>query len=576
MSNSKVLIIDDDTSVLHTFCKYLDMHGYAACGAKDYDSALDMLSKEQVDVVFSDIFLKERTGIDILKEIKSRGLQSPVIMITGEPDIETASASVRLGAFDYITKPVREDAFIEVTKRAIQYKTFLEEKAVIEREKERYRSHMEAVFQSVEDAIVTVDNGMQVTQVNAAFENICRANSIIGKTPSQIRNKCSLQCWSVFEDALKTRNFIREYRIECEHAGNPQQVVLLNVTPLRDGEGNQIGGVMVIRDISRLSLLEEVLQDRNKAYDIIGRDKKMQDIYTLLDNLRDMETTVLITGPSGTGKELVARAVHYSGIRSNKPFVVVNCSALSENLLESELFGHVKGAFTGAVKDKVGRFQLANHGTLFLDEIGDISSRVQLKLLRVLEAREFERVGDPTPIKMDVRIISATNQDLREKVKRGEFREDLYYRLKVVEIKVPQLKDRRDDIPLLVDHYLSVFNNRFNRRISGLSKEADKIFMEYDWPGNIRELIHVLEHAFVVCKGHVIEATDLPPEIKENPCDRFPHVHQRRAAHITREDILDALGNTGWNKVQTARVLGICRAHLYKKMKDYDIHSAAE
>jgi transcriptional regulator with GAF, ATPase, and Fis domain len=207
----------------------------------------------------------------------------------------------------------------------------------------------------------------------------------------------------------------------------------------------------------------------------------MQEIYTLLENLKDIDTTVLITGASGTGKELVARAVHYGGTRAHRPFVVVNCSALAESVLESELFGHVKGAFTGAIRDKEGRFQLADHGTIFLDEIGDISPSIQLKLLRVLENKEIERVGDATPIKLDVQLISATNADLRDKVRKGEFREDLFYRLKGVEIHLPALTDRRDDIPLLASHFLSVPQKRFHKEISSLSERVEKIFMDYPW-----------------------------------------------------------------------------------------------
>jgi len=302
-------------------------------------------------------------------------------------------------------------------------------------------------------------------------------------------------------------------------------------------------------------------------------------VFSLIDNVKDIDTTVLITGPSGTGKELVARAIHYGGLRADAPFVVVNCSALAENLLESELFGHVKGAFTGAVKDKVGRFQLAAHGTIFLDEIGDISPMIQLKLLRVLETKEFERVGDPTPIRADVRIISATNRDLKQRVKDGLFREDLYYRLKVVEINTPPLSERREDIPLLVEHFLALFNERFNKRIQDISKGVGTFFMEYDWPGNIRELRHMLEHAFVMCQGPVIEVEHLPNETRTylagSVVDRTPGVI-RVPHHLRKEDVEAALKKAGWNKVQTANLLGISRPTLYKMMRDYNIGNGIE
>lgn len=575
MLSRNILIIDDESSVVRTFIAYLNKHGYTAFGADSCESALDILSKHQVDVIFADIFLGEHSGIDFLKEIKTRGVKCPVVMITGEPDIETASASVRLGAFDYVTKPINKETFIRITKHAIQYKAFLDEKAVIENENERFRSHLEAIFMSVEDAIVTADNDMTIVRANSSLERICRMNQVAGERITDIKNKCGLKCWGVFGDALKTKNYIREYRINCEHALNPGQTVLLNVTPLKDREDRHIGGLMIVRDITRLSSLEEELQGKRQTYGIIGRNRVMKDIFKLIDSLKDMDTMVLVTGPSGTGKELVARAIHYCGPRADKPFITVNCSALAENLLETELFGHVKGAFTNAVQDKAGRFQLAEHGTIFLDEIGDISPKIQLKLLRVLETKEFERVGDSNPLKADVKIITATNQDLREKVKRGEFREDLYYRLKVVEIKMPPLKERRDDIPLLVEHYLAGFNQRFNKGIVCISKEVEELFLNYDWPGNIRELIHVLEHAFVVCRTQVIEIGHLPQEIREylskGCCVR--RGYEGRVKNISREEITDALEKAGWNKARAARSLGISRPNLYKKMKDNNIRN---
>ncbi|MBT3260359.1 MAG: sigma-54-dependent Fis family transcriptional regulator, partial [Deltaproteobacteria bacterium] len=209
--------------------------------------------------------------------------------------------------------------------------------------------------------------------------------------------------------------------------------------------------------------------------------------------------TVLITGESGTGKELVAEALHYKGGRNHKPLVKVNCSALSDNLLESELFGHIKGSFTGAVKDRIGRFQMADGGTILLDEIGDMPPKIQVKLLRVLQEKTFERVGESTSIKVDVRVVACTNQALREKIEQGEFREDLYYRLNVVEICVPPLRERKEDIPFLIDHFVKKFNKNINKDIFGISTDVQKVFMDYSWPGNVREMEHALEHAFILC-----------------------------------------------------------------------------
>jgi len=293
-----------------------------------------------------------------------------------------------------------------------------------------------------------------------------------------------------------------------------------------------------------------------------------------LEDLANLDTAVLVTGESGTGKELVARALHYSGNRAFKPFVTVNCSALAESLLESELFGHVRGAFTGAIKDKQGRFQAANGGTILLDEIGDISPMIQLKLLRVLQEKEFEYVGSSTPQKINVRVIASTNKDLKEKVKQGEFRQDLYYRLKVVEVALPPLRERLEDLPLLVDHFRCTYNERFNKRIEDISNEVLNIFMNYSWPGNVRELEHVMEHAFVLCHGTTITMKHLPADIRnfEQINDR-PQIKPQIKKQSGGQDILDALNKTGGNKAKTARLLGISRQTIYRKINNQEYNN---
>lgn len=575
MRGARILIIDDEEGIRTTFCAFLAKEGYTAWAVPDYPKAMEALANSPFDLVFTDIILGTHSGIDVLKEIKAQAYRCPVIMITGAPDIDTAAASVRLGAFDYLSKPIKRETLVRVTKHALQHKALHDEKQFIEAEKERYRLHLEAVFRSVEDAIVTVDNHRRITQVNDAFERICglQAHEVIGEQCVAGKRLCGRMCCEVLKQSLDSRHVIHEYRIECGHPDRSNQVVILNVSPLRDSSEQQIGAVMIIRDVTRLSLLEKELQERNQLHGIIGSNRKMQEVFDLLDNLKEIDTTVLVTGPSGTGKELVARAIHFGGNRAARPFVVVNCSALAESLLESELFGHVKGAFTGAIKDKIGRFQMANHGSVFLDEIGDISPKIQLKLLRFLENKEFERVGDSTPVKVDVQVITATNLNLIEKVARGEFREDLYYRLKVVEIKLPPLAQRREDIPLLTGHYTHVLNNRFGRHITGVSPDVEKLFMEYPWPGNIRELIHALEHAFVVCKRPVIELDDLPPEIRDHCASARA---SRKPPGAQRDRIFHAIEQAGGNKAKAARLLGISRQTIYRKIREYQDGNSPE
>jgi transcriptional regulator with GAF, ATPase, and Fis domain len=346
-------------------------------------------------------------------------------------------------------------------------------------------------------------------------------------------------------------------------------MVLLTSSPLTDTEDRFLGAVLVIRDITRLTDLERELRERHHYHNIIGKSPGMQKIYRLLEDLADAETTVLITGESGTGKELVARALHYGGGRATKPLIKVNCSALAENLLESELFGHVKGAFTGAIRDKQGRFEAADGGSILLDEIGDVSARIQLKLLRVLQERELERVGDSTPIEVDVRVIAVTNRDLKEKVRLGEFREDLYYRLKVIEVALPPLRERREDIPFLVEHFVSQFNERFKKNIVGVSDGVLRRLMGYQWPGNVRELEHAIEHAFVLCHGRTIMEDHLPVEIQGEPGAREPSPSQKASG--ARESVVEALARTGWNKAKAARLLGVSRQTIYRQIARYGL-----
>jgi PAS domain S-box-containing protein len=565
-----ILIIDDEESIRFAFQKHLSKEGYAVLTAESYDLALEAISNTDFDVIFADIILPGHSGIDILREVKNKGLPCPVVIITGKPNIDTSAEAVRSGAFDYLTKPIRKETLLRVTHRAWNHKSLMDEKERIETEKERYRHNLKAIFGSLKDAVITVDAEMRVIEANESTRSICGLSpqEITGEIFPELLNRCHKLCHDIISKTLKTQNTIMEYRVECGHQDRPGQIVLLTCSPLIDGD-NFMGAVLVVRDITRLSNLERELQERSQFHHIVGKSVKMQEIYNLLEDLADTETTVLITGESGTGKDLVARALHYGGIRAGKALVKVNCSALAENLLESELFGHVKGAFTSAVRDKIGRFQLADGGTIFLDEIGDISPRIQLKLLRVLEDKKFEKVGDSNPIEVNVRVIAVTNCDLRERVSMGEFREDLYYRLKVIEIALPTLRQKREDIPLLVDHFFDLFNKSFKKNILSISDEVSNKFMDYPWPGNVRELEHAMEHAFVLCRGRTIEMDHLPPDIKEYSTVRS--YEKKGKAVDERQKTLQALNDTDWNKAKTARQLGISRPTLYQKIKQFKL-----
>jgi PAS domain S-box-containing protein len=560
---ARVLVIDDEESIRFTFESFLSDEGYAVITAKDYDEALNRISSENFDLIFADILLGDRSGIDILREIRKRKLTCPVIMITGYPNVETASDAVRIGAFDYLPKPVRQENLLHVARMAFQHKTLQEEN-------EKYRSNLEAIFRSVNDAIITVDKSLSIIEVNKAAEKVCGLDrGYIGNTFSEISRACSRKCLDALQETISTQKAVEVFRAECGRTGLSRQVVSINASPLLDSNKAFLGAVMVIKDETRLNDLERDLKERQQFHKIVGQSGTMQGIYSLIEDLADVQTTVLITGESGTGKELVAEAIHYSGSRSNKPLVKVNCSSLTESLLESELFGHVKGAFTGADRDKVGRFQKADGGTIFLDEIGDISPRMQLRLLRVLQEKVFERVGDSTPVKADVRVIAATNQDLQQRVQRGKMREDLYYRLKVVEISMPPLRERTDDIPFLTSHFIKKMNVKFSKNIESISEDVNTLFMDYSWPGNIRELEHALEHAFIICRQGTITIDHLPQNFKNLPAAKILLPEEER--NIGKERLLQALKKSGWNKSKAARMLDVNVRTIYRKLEKYDL-----
>jgi PAS domain S-box-containing protein len=469
-------------------------------------------------------------------------------------------------------KWIDEDMYIlttaaQIITRAIETKQY-------EEELEKHRSRLESIFRSVQDAIITVDTEMNVIEANKAAENICGFKIITGEPFTDCMRECDRSCHEVLRETLRGRSTIQEYRIECGHHHRDKQVVMVTSSPLLDGAGKFTGAVLVIRDITRLTHLEKELKERHHFQNIVGKSEKMQRIYDLLKILANLGTTVLIIGESGTGKEMAARALHYAGTRARGPFVTVNCSALAEYLLESELFGHVKGAFTGADRDKIGRFEAADGGTILLDEVGDISPLIQLKLLRVLQEKEFERVGESNPRKVDVRVIASTSRNLKERIKLGEFRKDLYYRLNVMDIKLPPLRERYEDIPLLINHFCGIFKKSYKKSITGVSEEVLEKFMNYPWPGNVRELEHTIERAFVLCRNRTIHLEHIPSEIRD-----YGHVKKRFSEKKTDNDpeaILKALERTDWNISKSARLLGISRWTMYRRVQKYNISRPVE
>ncbi len=441
-----VLVVDDDPGLRESFRVILEDE-YEILDVPDGLQALELIRSCQVDLVLLDIRLPGMDGIEVLERIKALDDQVEVILVTAVKTVRTAVSAMKLGAFDYLTKPFEEDEVLSVIRRAL-------EKRTLERE---------VVF------------------------------------------------------------------------------------------------------------LRSELARRHDFDEIVGQHPEMQKLYQLIAQMARTASTVLIAGESGTGKELIARAIHRQGPRRDKPFVPVNPAAISETLMESELFGHEKGAFTSAYQRKLGKFELANGGTLFLDEIATLKPELQVKLLRVLQEREIERVGGTRSIKVDVRIISATNVDLKKAVTNQTFREDLYYRLNVVPITVPPLRERREDIPLLVDHFVRRYNHEFKKHIEGVSLDALAALREYPWPGNVRELQNIIERSVALVEGPLIQLKDLPLDLM------LPdHGVRARAAEIMplkqaceqfeRQIVLRVLERVRWNQSEAARLLGLHRNTLKVKL----------
>ncbi len=566
---TKILVVDDEESIRFTFNFFLSEAGHEVTTVDSYDTALPLIENIDFDIIFADIVLESKTGIDLLKVSSNLRPTTPVIMITGAPSIESATESLRIGALDYIIKPILQDTLLRVTTVALKHRAMV-------KEKENCRLNFEAIFKSVKDGIVALDCQMRVTEVNQAATRLCgfQPKEVIGKSVQEMTHRCEGRCVDAIREVIDEKKPLEVRYIECHLADKPRQVISLTASPLLGSNNEVSGSVAVLRDETRLHMLERDREERRECDRIVGKSTDIRKVKALIREIADVQTTVLITGESGTGKELVVDALHRMGDRRDKPLIKVNCTALSDQLLESELFGHVRGAFTGAIRNRIGRFECAHGGIVFLDEIGDISSGMQSRLLRVIETGAFERVGESLPVSVDVRVVAATNQNLQKKVSRGEFREDLYYRLKVVEINMPSLRERRNDISLLIEHFLKSFNRKFDKKIGGFSTDAYKALMNHHWPGNVRELENTLEQAFIRCRQGAITIDHLPAEIG-NPARLLRPSPGHADMHDEAQRIRLALMKTAWNKSKAARLLGMSRRTIYRRIKQHAIRLEA-
>ncbi len=432
------------------------------------------------------------------------------------------------------------------------------------------------IFETIPHAIFTVDAKGLITSFNRAAEAATgwRRHEVIGRRCREVfrSNHCESACFLFDSIAEGETHRDCEVRIVCRDGS--ERPMSVSTAALRSEQGEVLGGVEMLRDLTVEQALRRELDDRYTCDDIVSKSAAMKGVRELLPLVARSDSTVLIEGEPGTGKELVARAIHNLGPRATGPFVAVNCGALPDTLVESELFGHARGAFTDARSDRPGRFALADGGTLLLDEIGDISPAVQVKLLRVLQEHEYQPLGSTQSMRADVRVLASTNRDLTHEVAIGHFRQDLYFRLNVVRVSLPPLRSRWEDIPLLVDHFIRRFNALQGRRIERVSERAMATLLAYDYPGNVRELENAIEHAFVVCGDTTIRRDDLPAHLRgdndlstplRGPAARGPLESAEAAA------IRDALERNGGNRQRAAADLGISRSTLWRKMRRHGL-----
>jgi PAS domain S-box-containing protein len=445
--------------------------------------------------------------------------------------------------------------------------------------------HWKTIFDTLQDGLMVIDVEGNILAANPSAERLTgyTADELIGSncrilncTGCELYGRGSAKDWcSLFEkgEVRAKKCLITKKNLRAAH-------VLKNASVLHDSDGEMIGSIETLTDISELIQQQQEIESLRKScrldegfHGMLGESPSMQQMFELIQNVSQMEAPVLIYGQSGTGKELVARAIHETSLRSNKPFIKVNCAALNENLLESELFGHEKGAYTGADRTRIGRFEAAHSGTIFLDEIGDIPLSTQVKLLRVLEEKEIERVGDQRPISVDVRIISATNKDLDNLVTQEMFREDLLFRINVFPLNCPPLAQRTEDIPMIVQNFIDQNAGKGGKSITGLTPEAMETILSYDWPGNVRELRNAIEYAFVLCRGGWIGKEHLPPKIEgfEQKISSGPKTGPRSWKN-ERDNLLKVLRRVNGNQSEAARTLGVSRVTIWKRIKKYGVN----
>jgi PAS domain S-box-containing protein len=440
------------------------------------------------------------------------------------------------------------------------------------------KKDQDTILDAINEGVFTVDLNWRINFFNRAAEKITqvKASDAVGRPCCEVfrASICEKSC--ALRRTLSTGKPMVNVTAKIITRSGGEVPIRISTAILKTDDGTVVGGVESFQDLTQIERLRKELESRHTFEDIIGRSKVMMNLFQMMPQIAESDSTVLITGASGTGKELFAQAIHNLSSRKKNPFIAVNCAALPDTLLESELFGYKAGAFTGARNNKPGRFDLAQGGTILLDEIGDISPAMQIRLLRVLQEKQIEPLGAVQTVKVDVRVVAATNQDLEALVREKKFRKDLFYRIRVVELKLPELRQRRTDIPILVDHMVAKFNQLKDKDIAGVSDEVMLRLMAHDYPGNVRELENIIEHAFVLCTGGLIELRHLPPELGvAGGTSTDKTAGPRTLEEMEKSMISEALYRHKGNRKRTAKDLGIDYSTLYRKIRDLKIETPA-
>jgi len=433
---------------------------------------------------------------------------------------------------------------------------------------------LKTVFDNLPEGVVGIlDVDLNIATANKAFSKMLKLslNNIVGQNATKLFRKNVPDLIELLRETIQTRKGIRNYTMEMVNSSGEATSYLVSTAIIDEMRASDTGVVLILHDISELTRLRKLGLQMDRYGELIGKSEKMKEIYGLIETIKNYSSSILIVGETGTGKELVARTIHYMSARKNKPFVPVNCSAIPESLIESELFGYAKGAFTGADSNRPGRFCLAQGGTLLLDEVGTLNLNVQTKLLRVLQDKIVEPLGSSERIPVDVRILSATNRDATELVAKGILRDDLYYRLKVIQINLPALRDRKDDVPLLIDFFIGRLNRYYRKNITGISPDAKELLQNYPWPGNIRELENAIEQAFILADKNLLEIKHFPFDIRRATEDGIPPPPAELSPRAEEEHIRKALLAAEGNKGDAAEMLGMHRSSLWRKMREYRI-----